>query len=137
MNTPPIQNSAQPNIADSDPLCDPMSAEWERNYSMAMHLTLLAIHIAIPMIPAVVLYIIKKDESPFVKDHGREAINFQITLIIYAIISGLLVPICGLGFVALTAVYVLAIVGMILAAVAAKSGKYYRYPSCIRFLGSN
>ena len=118
-----------------DPMGDPFAQEWERNYSMAMHLTLLAIHIAIPVIPALVLYLIKKDESPFVKDHGREAINFQITLIIYAIAGGLLVPICGIGFVVLTAVYVLAIVGMILASVAARSGKYYRYPACIRFLG--
>jgi uncharacterized Tic20 family protein len=117
-----------------DPLRDPDVQEWERHYSLAMHLTLLAIHFAIPLVPVIVLYLIKKDESPFIRDHGREAINFQISLLIYAIIGGILVPFCGIGFIVLTAVYVLGIVGMILAALEANKGRFYRYPACIRFL---
>ena len=108
--------------------------EWERHYALAMHLSLLAIHVAVPLVPVIVLYLIKKDESPFIRDHGREAINFQISMLVYAIIGGILVPACGIGFAVLTAVYVLGIVGMILAALEANKGRFYRYPACIRFL---
>jgi len=101
---------------------------------MAMHLSLLASVIGVPLVPVIVLYLLKKDVSPFVADHGREAVNFQISLLIYALISLPLFFICGLGIVSMTATYVLGLVGMIFAAVAARSGRYYRYPACIRFL---
>ena len=118
----------------NDPLADPHASEWERHYSMGLHLTLLAIHALMPLVPAVVMYLIKKDESPFVADHGREAVNFQLSLLIYGLVGFLLLPACGTGFVILTGVYVLGIVGMIFAAIAANTGLYYRYPACLRFL---
>lgn len=122
------------NAAGNDPMSDPQAQEWERHYSTGLHLTLLAFNVAVPLVPAVVMYLIKKDESPFVADHGREAINFQISLLIYGIIGALLIPACGSGIVVLTAVYVLGIIGMIFAAMAANKGRYYRYPACLRFL---
>jgi len=118
----------------NDPLADPHATEWERHYSMGLHLTLLAIHVAVPLVPAIVMYMIKKDESPFVADHGREAVNFQLSLLLYGLIGALLIPACGTGFVVITATYVLGIVGMIFAAMAANKGRYYRYPACLRFL---
>ncbi|MEX2219814.1 MAG: DUF4870 domain-containing protein [Phycisphaerales bacterium] len=115
---------------------DPQAAEWERTYSMFMHLTLLAATFFLPVIPALVMWLIKKDQSPYVDDHGREAINFQLSLTLYTI---LLVPLmaiitCGVGLVLYIPIYVMAIVGMIVAAKAANSGEYYRYPATIRFL---
>lgn len=130
-----IQNPAgSDNSASTDPMADPHAQEWERHYSTGLHLTLLAIHVAVPLVPAVVMYLIKKDESPFVADHGREAINFQLSLLIYGLIGFALVPACGSGFVVITAAYVLGIIGMIFAAMAANKGRYYRYPACLRFL---
>lgn len=118
---------------------DPMAAsglrEWERHYSLAMHLTLLAWHLAIPVIPVLVMWLIKRDESAFVRDHGREALNFQISLLIYGLIGVVLMPLLGLGVLVIIAAYVLAIVGMILGAVAASKGRYYRYPACLRLVG--
>lgn len=130
-----IQNPAgSDNSAGTDPMADPHAQEWERHYSTGLHLSLLAIHVLVPVVPAVVMYLIKKDESPFVADHGREAINFQLSLIIYSIIGALLIPACGTGIAVLTAVYVLGIIGMVFAAMAANKGRYYRYPACLRFL---
>jgi len=126
--------STGPAGATLDPLVDAHAQPWERTYAMATHLTLLAIHVAIPVVPALVMYLIKKDESPFIRDHGREAVNFQITLIVYSIVGAIMVAACGVGLIMLAAVYVLAIVGMVMAAVAAHSGRFYRYPACIRFL---
>ena len=116
---------------------DAQAAEWERTYSMFTHLTLLVVHfLPVPVIPALVMWLIKRDQSPFVDDHGREAINFQLSLLIYALVLVPLVTVvtCGIGIVLWLAVWALGIVGMILAAVAAHRGQYYRYPATIRFL---
>jgi len=110
---------------------------WELTYATFLHLALLAyLVVPIPVVVPLVMWLVKKDESPFVDDHGREAVNFHITLTIYMVLT---VPIalltCGVGFVLVPAVYVLGLVGMILAAVAANRGEYYRYPMCLRFVG--
>ena len=111
---------------------DPNVQPWERTYGLLLHLTQL-LHLPIPVLPALIMWLIKKDESPFIDDHGREAVNFQISLLIYYVISGVLV-LCGIGFILCFATWVLGLVGMILAAIAANKGEYYRYPACIRFL---
>ena len=110
---------------------------WELTYAAFTHLTLLAyLVVPIPVIGALVMWLIKKDESSFIDDHGREALNFQISLVVYMLLS---VPValvtCGLGALLVPAVYVLGLVGMILAAVAANRGEYFRYPMCLRFVG--
>lgn len=115
---------------------DATAQEWERTYAMFTHLSLLTIHFLMPVIPALVLWLVKRERSPFIDDHGREAVNFQISLVLYALI---VVPIvglltCGIGWVLWLGVYVLGLVGMILAAIAANKGEYYRYPACVRFL---
>lgn len=128
------------NVADptfdpgSQRLVDPAAQEWERTYALFIHLSLLAFHVAMPVIPALVMWLIKRDRSPFIDDHGREAINFQISLVIYYFVGGALLVACGIGFVMLAATYVLGLVGMIMAAVAANRGQYFRYPATIRFL---
>lgn len=114
----------------------PNVVEWERTYSMFTHLSLLLAHFAIPpAIPALIMWLIKRDQSSYVDDHGREALNFQLSLLCYAgaaTVAGFLT--CGIGIILYAPIYVLGIVGMILAAVAAQKGRYYRYPACIRFL---
>ena len=134
MHDDPFRGVNQTPVASSSGPVDPSVTEWERHYAMAMHLSLLASGLLLPVIPALVMYLIKRGESPFVDDHGREALNFQITLLIYAAVGLALIPACGTGFVVLVAALVLGIVGMILAAVAAIQRRHFRYPACIRFL---
>lgn len=117
---------------------DPDSPDSERTYACMIHLSLLA-HLVLSVIAVavpVIMWVVKKDESPFVDDHGREAVNFQISLVIYMILT---IPIgiitCGLGFfVVPLGVYILGLVGMIQAAMAANKGEFYRYPMTFRFL---
>ncbi len=116
---------------------DPDAPDSERTYAMLLHLSLLA-HLVLSgfaIIVPLVMWLMKKDESPFVDDHGREAINFQLSLIV---LSLLLIPIgiltCSAGFFLYIPLYVLALVGMIQAAMAANRGEFYRYPMTIRFL---
>lgn len=117
---------------ESDPLFDPHAQEWEKNYAMLSHLSLIAAHV-LPVVPTLVIWLVKRDQSPFVDDHGKEALNFQISLCIY-IVASVVLAFCGIGFVLVVGAYVLGIVGMILATIAASKGRYYRYPMCLRLV---
>jgi uncharacterized Tic20 family protein len=77
--------------------------------------------------------LIKKDEMPFVNDQGKEAINFQISIVIYGIVSAILVVVI-IGVFLLIAVSLFSIIMVIVAAVKANSGEKYRYPLCIRLI---
>lgn len=87
-----------------------------------------------------ILWLVKKDNSAFVGHHGREALNFQITLMLvmlglgsvtvvlmFVVVGILLVPV-------LFIVPILALVAEIIAAVAAQKGEWHRYPCCIRLV---
>lgn len=103
---------------------------------MLTHLLALCGFIGIPfgnIIGPLVLWLVKKDTMPFVDDQGKEAVNFQISLTIYAIISGLLTLVL-IGFLLLAVVYIGGLVLVIMAAIAANEGKTYRYPFTIRLI---
>lgn len=80
-----------------------------------------------------VLWLIKKDDSEFLDDHGREAVNFQISVILYSLIAAILTIIC-IGVPLLIALLVIEIVCPIVMAIKANRGEYVRYPVTIRFL---
>ena len=126
-------------------LHDPLATERERNSARWIHLgTLIASALSImaggipffvPIIVAIIVWQATKEESPFVDDHGREAVNFQISLIVLTVILIIAaIPTCGVGALLLIPLQVINIVALILAAVQAGRGNYYRYPVCIRFL---
>lgn len=80
-----------------------------------------------------VIYLVKKDESVFVEDQAKEALNFSITVTLAAIASVLLMIVL-IGFLLILVVMVGAVVFPILGAVASNRGEYYRYPICIRLV---
>ena len=86
-------------------------------------------HIIVPLI----IWLIKKDESPFVDDQGKESLNFQISISIYAIIAALLTLVV-IGAVLLIAVVIFDVIMVIIAAVRSNSGERYRYPLCMRLI---
>ncbi|MCL4692826.1 MAG: DUF4870 domain-containing protein [Candidatus Hydrogenedentes bacterium] len=107
-----------------------------RTWAMATHLSTLCAYVGVPfgnIIAPLIIWMIKKDEFPFVDDQGKEALNFQISLTIYGIISAILCFIL-IGFVLLLALFIMHLVFAILAAVAANQGEYYRYPLTMRFI---
>lgn len=106
-----------------------------RTWAMAAHLSVLSGFI-IPfgnLIAPLVIWLIKKDEFPFVNDQGKEALNFQITMSIAAVISGVLTMIC-IGIPMLIAVAILNIVFPIIAGIKANDGIEYRYPYTLRLI---
>ena len=111
------------------------SSSDERMWGMLCHLSTLSGYL-IPfgnIIGPLVVWLIKKDEYAFVEDQGKEALNFQISVMIYSIVSGILVFLI-IGLPLLIAVLIFDLVMTIVAAVKANEGEYYRYPLTIRFI---
>jgi uncharacterized Tic20 family protein len=112
-----------------------MNEKDARIWAMLCHIGAFAGYI-IPfghIVAPLVIWLIKKDESPFVDDQGKESLNFQISMSIYAII-GLVLTLVVIGAVLLIAAMIFDVVMVIIAAVRANSGERYRYPLCMRFI---
>jgi uncharacterized Tic20 family protein len=112
-----------------------MNEKDARTWAMLCHIGVFAGYI-IPfghIVAPLVIWLIKKDESPFVDDHGKESLNFQISMSIYALI-GLVLTLVVIGAVLLIAAVIFDVVMVIIAAVRANSGERYRYPLCMRFI---
>src|ERR1051325_1953764 len=80
-----------------------------------------------------VVWLIKRGDSPEVDAHGRESLNFQISMLIYDAIAAILC-IFLIGIPILIALWVLNTVLVIIASVKAGEGKFYRYPFTIRLI---
>ncbi len=104
---------------EDDPLKGPIKSD-ERTLAMWAHIGGL---LSGPLIP-LVIWLTNKDRSRFVDEHGKEALNFQISILIYFILLCPLFP-----FLA-----VFETVVAILAAVAAHRGEPYRAPLTLRFI---
>lgn len=100
-----------------------------KTWAMLCHLLAIFTGFLAPLI----IWLIKKDEEPFVDEHGKEALNFQITVFIASFVSGILTMVC-VGVFMLLAVAIANIIFCILATVKANKGQPYRYPVSIRFI---
>jgi len=112
-----------------------MNAIKEKNWAMGCHLIAFA-GFVIPfgnVIGPLVIWLIKKDESAFIDDQGKESLNFQISITIYFIAS-IFLSLFLIGIPLLLAVGVFFIVMVIIAGVKASNGEKYRYPLCIRLV---
>jgi hypothetical protein len=114
----------------------PPNRESDRLWVIACHLSGLALFTAIPfgqIIAPLVIWLIKKDEIPAVDYHGKEALNFQISMTIYMIVAALSIFV-AVGIVLLPIVVLIDLILIIVAAVKASGGEAYRYPFTIRFV---
>ena len=85
------------------------------------------------IIAPLILWLIKRTESPLLDRTGKEVINFQISYTIYAAIAGVLCFVL-IGLLILPVIFILWIVFMVIAAVKTGNGEDYRYPATIRLL---
>ena len=125
---------------------DADAQQWERAYATWCHLAPLIAGISVllsdgiafmvPGLVATTMWLIKRNDSPFIDDHGREAVNFQISLAILflaTVVVGAMT--CSVGWIIGFPIWlVLAFVGMLMGTLAAKDGRYFRYPACIRLI---
>ncbi|NNF96728.1 MAG: DUF4870 domain-containing protein [Halobacteria archaeon] len=128
----PVVNNATHIHAADDELPDASI----RNMAMAVHLTALIAWVGVPLghiIGPLVVWLTQKDKSEFIDKHGRESLNFQLSITLYTLIAFVL-SIVFIGFLLLLAIFVMHLTLSIIAAMRANEGEYYRYPMTIRFL---
>ena len=101
----------------------------ERNMAALAH----GLAIVFGFLGPLLIMLIKGEQSQFVKDQSKEALNFSITIAIAAFVSFLLCFVL-IGFLLLPMVGIGAFVLHIVAAVAASRGEWYRYPLTLRLL---
>lgn len=122
---------------DSTPTLPPAAplSNDAKMWAMLCHLSALSGFI-VPfgsLIGPLIIWQLKKNEFPIVDDQGKEALNFQITTLIAAIVSGILIFV-AIGFVLLIAVVIASLVLTIIAAIKANNGETYRYPFALRLI---
>jgi uncharacterized Tic20 family protein len=107
----------------------------DKNLAAIMHLSILAglllpfVGILVPII----IWVLKKNESPYIDDQGKEAINFIINIFIVGIFVGILCMIV-VGFILLVPLALYLIIAPIVAAAKCSDGVYYKYPFIFRFI---
>lgn len=85
------------------------------------------------IIGPLLIWILKKEEFPFVNDQGKESLNFQISITIYILISVILVFVV-IGIPLLIILGIFALIMTIIGGINAYDGKAYRYPITIRLV---
>lgn len=101
----------------------------EKNIATITHLG----GILFSFIPALVVWVIKKDDSSYITAQAKEALNFQITVLIAQFIAGILAFIL-IGFVLMGIIWLANIVLCIIAAISSSKGDAYRYPFTLRLI---
>ena len=123
-------------VETTQPPPAPISSADVRTWNVLCHASALlgfffpwAGHIIAPLI----VWLVKRGDSPEIDAHGKESINFQLSMLVYSVISAILCLIL-IGFVLLAILHIVNVVLVIIASIRASEGKFYHYPITIRFL---
>jgi len=137
MNSDPVHSDPAPPPHDTIPYASPPAAPLQqaRTWAMFCHLSAL-VGFLIPfgnVIGPLIIWQIKKVEFPIVDDQGKESLNFQITMLLAALVSVALVAVF-IGVILLPIVGLTTLILTIIGGIKANEGAAYRYPICIRFI---
>jgi uncharacterized Tic20 family protein len=110
--------------------------ENERTWGMLAHLSALA-GLVMPLVGIVLgplaVWLARRDDSPFVAAHAKEALNFNLSVLLGAI-ACMLLMLVFVGFLLGSALFILWLVMTLIAAIKASEGQAYRYPFSLRFV---
>lgn len=101
----------------------------EKTMAILSHILCIVAGFIAPLI----IYLVKKDESAYVREHAKEALNFQITMIILFIVSAILMLIL-IGILLIWVLSIANLVLIIIATIKASENKMYRYPFNFRLI---
>ena len=108
----------------------------EDTYCMLMHLSQLLSFSGAGIVVPIVMWLVGKDESELVRQHGARMMNWLLSSLIYVIVAGILC-IVVIGFPMLIVLAILEIVFPIMAAIKCNNGVLWSYPGTIKFLDEN
>ncbi|WP_273852574.1 DUF4870 domain-containing protein [Guptibacillus spartinae] len=106
-----------------------------RQWAMYLHLSALSGYL-VPfghIIAPIIIWSIKKEDNPYIDRQGKESLNFQITITLYAVILAIF-SIVIIGLILLPLLFILHLTFIVMASVKANQGEDYRYPITIRFI---
>lgn len=137
MDTPPPLDPRPDNNQPTIEMVPASSSESARSWCIGLHLSGLSglilsfalAHIVVPL----VIWLVKRSDSPEIDATGKEVLNFQISFTIYSLIAGALCFVL-IGFLILPILVVVWLVCIVIAAVKTSNGEPYNYPFTIRFL---
>jgi uncharacterized protein len=110
--------------------------ENERTWGMLAHLSALAgvvVWLLGCVLGPLAVYLARRDSSEFVAEHAREALNFNITVALAAIVC-IALMVVFVGFILGTALFIGWLVLTLIAAIRASEGERYRYPVSLRLV---
>ena len=119
----------------STPAIETTPSKDERTWAMLCHFSTY-IGLIFPfgnIIVPLIIWLSKREDLPLVEDQGREVLNFQISMTIYFIISGILCIIL-IGIPIVIGLIIFDFIITIVAAISANDGKYYRYPINLKLI---
>ena len=127
----------EPQVSPPEPSASPDQPDQTvYTWGMVCHLAALAQLIGIPfgtVLGPLVVWLIKKDEHPFIDAQGKAALNFQISVLIYSIVGFLLIFVL-IGIPILIALGIFDLIMVIVASVKASKGESPKYPLSIQFI---
>ncbi len=101
----------------------------ECNLAMLAHL----LGVFTGFVGALVLWLVKREESGFAAQEAREALNFQITVGI-AMMAAFMLKFVLIGFLLFPLIFLVNFIFCLLGALSAAKGKAYRYPVALRLV---
>ena len=114
----------------------PISSADVRTWNVLCHASALLglfLHFLGHLLGPLIVWLVKRGDSPEIDAHGKESLNFQLSMLIYDAIAAILCIIL-IGIPILIALWLMNTVFVIIASIRASEGKFYRYPFTIRFL---
>jgi len=120
---------------ESTPAIEATPSKDERTWAMLCHFSTY-IGFIFPfgnIIVPLIIWLSKREDLPLVEDQGREVLNFQISITIYFIISGILcIILIGIPFV--IGLVIFNVIITIIAGIKANDGKSYQYPINLKLI---
>lgn len=117
------------------PPVNPTSSDT-RTWCVLCHASALAgifLHALGHIFGPLIIWLMKRGDSAEIDAHGKESLNFQLSMLIYNVIAAILIIVL-IGIPLLILLWVLNTVFVIVASIQASDGKLYRYPMTIRFI---
>src|SRR4051794_32385984 len=116
---PPLPLPQSPTLSSDDKI-----------WAVLCHLSLI---IGVGFLLPLIVYLIKKQDSPVAAEHPREALNFHISVYLYGFVA-LLLCFVLIGIPLLVLIALGSLIFAIIAAIDASHGTFYRYPLTIRLV---